>query len=327
MTAPTPTQPPPQAALPPALTAALIVQTYAQAVAATRARVLAYLLGLFGRLGDYSHPENFVPTAVSAVDGGQRVTAALTAAYLSQLYGLLSGDTSAPATIPIAGMTDQALRGVGADEVYRRPFVTLWTDLSTGKPLADALSNAARRLDTLVQTDLQLATTHTARNVLAQQPKVVGYRRVLSGSGHHCGLCILASTQRYHISDLMPIHPNCACTVMPVIGTHDPGRSINSAVLTTGDPLGQTPHGVNIYGPDSALELGDLVKPVHDAIRERFGHSSASGSGRIDYRHVMLTHEHGELGPVLTVKDQHFLTQREIAHFNAENERRRSHRR
>jgi hypothetical protein len=327
MTAPTQQQPAPTplTGLPAALTAALMVQTYAQAVAAIRARIRTFLAGLFASLGNYSNPETFIPTAVATMDAGQRMTAAYTAAYLSQLYGALTGDTVS-ATAPIGDMTDQTLRGISASEVYRRPFNTLWTDLSTGKPFAEALKTAERRLDTLVQTDLQLATTHTARTVLAQQPKVVGYRRVLSGSGHHCGLCILASTQRYHISDLMPIHPNCSCSVAQVVGDKDPGRSINSAVLTGSDPHGQTPHGVNIYGPDATLDLGDLVQPVHDAIKERFGHSSASGSGRIDYRHVMLTHEHGELGPVLTVKDQHFLTQREIAHFNAENERRAARR-
>lgn len=295
--------------------AAVAIQQYAQATQAVRARVLGYLGTLFDALGNYHSPDTFVPAAVAAVDGGQRTVAALTTAHLSQLYGTLAGSSPAPATVPIGHLTDQVVRGVPAAEVYRRPFVTLWTDLAGGKPFDAAWAAAGRRLDTLVATDLQLATTHTARTVLEQQQQVVGYRRVLTGD-HHCGLCILASTQRYHVADLMPIHPNCQCVVAPILGDRDPGRYVNTAVLTGGNPLIQTPHGVDIYHGDDTIDVGDLLPSVHQAMRDRFGKSSASGTGRFDYRHIILTREHGELGPVLTVKDQHFLTRREINRRN-----------
>lgn len=296
------------------IAAAAAIEQYAQATQGIRTRVLAYLTALFAALGSYRTPDAFLPDAVAAVDAGQRSTAALTAAYLSSLYGALSGSSLAPGSAPIGTLTDEVLRGVPATEVYRRPFVTLWTDLSHGTPFEDAVAAAQRRLSTLASTDLQLAATHTARTVMGSQ-RVLGYRRVLTGD-HHCGLCIVASTQRYHVADLLPIHPNCQCVVAPILGDRDPGRYVNTAVLSGGNPMLETPHGVSVYHGDNTIEVGDVLQSVHDAIKERFGVSSRAAAGPIDYRHVILTREHGELGPVLTVKDQHFLTQREINRRN-----------
>jgi hypothetical protein len=73
---------------------------------------------------------------------------------------------------------------------------------------------------------VQLAARDTANRVISTTPRVVGYRRVL-GSGVNCGLCIVASTQRYGRDDLMPIHPNCGCTVEPIIGQTAPPKVLD----------------------------------------------------------------------------------------------------
>jgi hypothetical protein len=118
----------------------------------------------------------------------------------------------------------------------------------------------------------------------------VGYRRVLEGA-YSCGLCILASTQRYHKQDLMPVHPGCDCSVAPIIGTQDPGRTIND----------------------------QMVLDVHAAIQDRFGTSEPGGRGirtaddLVDYRDLLITHEHGEIGPVLARRGDHFEGPSEVA--------------
>jgi hypothetical protein len=82
----------------------------------------------------------------------------------------------------------------------------------------------------------------------------------------------VASTQRYHKGDLLPIHPGCDCGEMPLYGTDDPGQIINQQRLDA----------------------------THEAVEARFGEFDRSAR-EIDYRNIMVA-DHGEMGPVLTWK-------------------------
>jgi hypothetical protein len=237
---------------------------------------------LWRSLGSWHRPdmERFVPQAVTIARAGQNQSSALTAAYLSR-WGALH-DVSLP-TAHVPGL-DQ-IRGIDPAQEYQRPFVALWTALSNGQQLSDAVDAGAQRLESLITTDMQLAKTKTAQAMLGDNEKVVGYRRVLEGA-YSCGLCIVASTQRYHKGELMPIHPGCDCSVAPILGHHDLGRLLN---------------------------LPDL-QAVHSAIGDRFGASSPAAAavpGLVDgngdptlYRDVIVVHQHGEIGPVLAVRGQ-----------------------
>lgn len=208
--------------------------------------------------------------------GAQRSIASLTDAYLSQVSALVVGGSAAPLGIPTAEVSGAALRGVDPRDVYRRPAVELYTSLSEGKPFDQAVKDGLRRLVSVSMTDLQLAKTHTARRVFEADDRVSGHRRTLTGS-ENCGICRVAATQRYHREDLQPIHPGCDCGVAPIYGDFDPGHVIDKQGLAD----------------------------VHDAVAERFG-ESASDAREIDYRKLILVENHGEIGPVLTVKGQHF---------------------
>jgi hypothetical protein len=74
----------------------------------------------------------------------------------------------------------------------------------------------------------------------------------------------------------MPIHPGCDCGEMPIYGNQDPGQVIDDIRLNA----------------------------THEAVAARFGVSDRSAR-EIDYRSIAIR-EHGELGPLLTVADQHF---------------------
>jgi hypothetical protein len=177
------------------------------------------------------------------------------------------------------------------------------------KPLTAAVGDGERRVRSLALTDLELAVTHTARELLADEPRVRFYRRVLTGA-ESCGLCIIASTQRYQKRDLLPIHPNCDCVVAPILGDQDPGQVINSTrVSDEATPTGETADGVPIYGPGDVLDAELLTRDVHEAIRETFGRA-AFDARQIDYRKILLVEQHGELGPVLTVARHHFTKRR-----------------
>lgn len=186
------------------------------------------------------------------------------------------GGSAAPLGIRPTEVTGMALRGVEPRETYRRPGVQVWTSLSQGRTFDQAVQDGLRRAVSVTMTDLQLAKTHTARKVFSNDDRVVGHRRTLSGS-ENCGICRLAATQRYHRKDLQPIHPGCDCGVAPIYGDSDPGHVIDR----------------------------EGVANIHDAVAERFGESAADGR-EIDYKKLVLVENHGEIGPVLTVKGQHF---------------------
>jgi hypothetical protein len=143
------------------------------------------------------------------------------------------------------------------------------------KPLTDAIGRGERRAKLIGLTDLELAVTHTVRERLADEPRYKYFRRVLTGA-ENCGLCVVASTQRYRTSNLMPIHPNCDCVVEPLLGDN----------------------------PPHVLDR-DLLESAHQAIADTFGRAAIDGRS-IDYRKIITVRDHAEMGPLLTVSRHKF---------------------
>ena len=84
-------------------------------------------------------------------------------------------------------------------------------------------------------------------------------------------MCVVASTQRYRIENLNPIHPGCNCAVDPLFG------DVSELVI---EP--------------------ELLEAVHDAVGQLTG-ASDRGAREPDYRQLLVsaTAEHGELGTLL----------------------------
>lgn len=268
--------------MPPSPEALRVVNLYRRQTAALRARVLRYIGATWGNLSAYRDADidRFVAAVVPVVAGAQRQVASLTDAYLAAVESAVLGTRVAPIGVDTAEVSTSALRGVEAAEVYHRSGVTVWTALSDGDTLTAAAAKGLNRALDLASTDVQLAKTHATRSILTRKPNVSGYRRVLEGS-KSCGLCIVATTQRYHRRELLPIHGGCDCGVMPIYGEKDPGHVIDPTTLDG----------------------------LHETIAERFGGIDESARGRVGipaYRDVLVVHNHGELGPVLSVKGQAF---------------------
>lgn len=262
---------------------------YQAAVAQVRARVLAYVERAWRGLGRYDRGdiERFVELILPQIAGGQVTTASLTDAYLAQLERTVLGSAARTVGVDAASVLTEALRGVPAAEVYQRAGVTVWRSLADGVPYERAVERGLERALSMASTDLQLAKTHTARAVMAPNEKIARYRRSLTG-GRSCGLCVVSATKVYRKQDLQPIHPGCDCGVLPIFFDRDPGLVV--------DP--------------------DLLDGVQARIEERFG-AFNSGAREIpgvskpngkplQYRDVLITHEHGELGPILGVRGQQF---------------------
>lgn len=250
-----------------------VTAAYTAAALALRQRLLAVVLAYYGAQG-YRSADAFVAAVVPVALAAQGTMSALTSAYLSSLMGTLATG------VPAALVTGQALRSVDPTEVYRRPYVQVWTDLAQGKPFDQAVIAGRQRAESIAVTDLQLAKTKTAQQVLKVSPaRVTGYRRELGPDPKHCALCVLTSSRVYFKGDLLPLHPGCYCTPVPVL------------------------RGEQVPEVDPAA--------VHDAIRSTLGDSYVNASGK-GYRDLVVTHEHGELGPVLGVRDQAFTGPRGI---------------
>lgn len=254
-----------------------ILGAYAQSAAELRGSMLRTLIAVWFGLRSWrdADQQRFVRQAITQVAGAQRQMQSLTLAYLSALIGDMTGQQ--PARVLPPPRTMEQLRPADPTVVYARPFRTLYASLGEGREFPDAMQDAVRRLVHIAATDLQLAKTYTARDAMAGDGRIVGYQRVLVGS-QSCGLCVVASTQRYHKGELLPIHPGCDCAVAPIIGDQDPGQIINETRL----------------------------EDTHDAILQTFGVSNRDARNPLDYRDVLVTHEHGEIGPILARRGDRF---------------------
>jgi len=222
----------------------------------------------------------FLDQILPLINAGMSQHAALTDAYLSLMLTDQTGKSHPPTGVP--PLTN--IRGVPEADVYTRPFKTTRAAIGEGLDLQAAAKLGLERLTDITLSDLQLARRKTSHDILSRSG-VAGYRRVISGA-ENCGMCLVASTQRYHRGDLLPIHPGCDCGVAPISGTSDPGQIIDA----------------------------ERLEGTHAAIAERFGPEAADrGARNIDYRKVVVVQEHGELGPVLTVKGQHFTSASSVA--------------
>lgn len=198
-------------------------------------------------LGSYDEADvsRFLERATPVVAATQTQAAVLTDAYVAAEAG------RPPLGVDPAIVAGAAVRaGTPPEEVYRRPFVQVWKALAEGTDWTDAIAAARARVSAVAETDVQLSMRAAMADISARDGRIVGYRRVLTGKS--CGLCALASTQRYHKGELAPIHARCDCSVAPIFGNRDPGRVLNRRVPRA-DPAEVAVHEHGELGPVLAV--------------------------------------------------------------------------
>lgn len=258
---------------------AALSSAYLARKSATTQRLVDLAVAYWSRMGSYnpSDSERFIAFITPRVLAGRANVAALTAAYLARV-----AEVDAAPVIDVAN-----IRGTDDLEVYNRANVTLRTEISKGASFGDAVATASERVASIVATDMQLAAQRqTAASTGASRAFDGGFRRTLSGR-ENCAKCYIASTQRYHRGELMPIHPACDCGVEP---------------LKPGENTGQ------ILDPDRLEQTHDWVKgftgQMDRGARHLPGNSGPNPNG--DYADLLIVREHGEYGPTLSWRAQHF---------------------
>lgn len=152
-----------------------------------------------------------VSQLVNVVSAAQAQSVAMVDAYMALKTG------QQPKGLDASLYTTAAIRGQAADIVYSRPWGALGWQLSKGADWDGAAISARDAGVKLARTDLQLSQTHSARDWMAGDSSITGWARQIN-SGNPCSLCLQAAQQVYHTADLMPIHQNCDCTVVPIMG-------------------------------------------------------------------------------------------------------------
>lgn len=261
-----------------ALASTAVAMQFTQLFATLRASIVQQLLAVWFGLSNYRDPssDEWMGVVLPTIEAAKETSISATEVYMQLQMEVAGVADPSFDVLETAAILEAIRNGVDDEEVYGRPFKTVWEALSKGYTFDEAVQQGATRLRQLVETDIQLAHTNTSRTLLSQRNDVVGFRRVPTGD-FTCALCMIASTQRYNKLDLMPIHPGCDCRVAPIIST---------------EPVGQ------ILDPD-------LLEQIHQSVEDMFG--SADRSGRVnDYRKLLVVHNHGEYGPTLAKAGNRF---------------------
>lgn len=255
----------------------------------------ARLAGVFANLGSWrdSDFDRFFELASTTLTGASLQAARLQVAFYQQM-ARLQGESFAVPQLRATDYSTEVLRnGASGREVYRRPFVELYTALGQGKTMTEAIQLGANRISSIASTDVQLARRNAGFGVRTRNDRIVGYARTLTGS-ENCALCTIASTQRYTRGDLMPIHPGCDCGEMPIYGTQDPGQVIDEIRL---DKTYESIEQQLKLSPDFGARDAGLGKVIN---------SPGEGQKLADYTELVVVSDHGEFGPTLRWRDQDF---------------------
>lgn len=238
-------------------------------------RLFSGLLRQFFALRNFRDADaaRFAARAVPLVRGTQRTLAALVAAQHAQEVLRQTGRAVAPPRM--SDLVSVDLRGVDPHDVYTRPFRSIYAELARSDNMTEAVSRGAQRLEQIVEGDMQLTHAHASREAVTQL-RARYWRRTLIGD-ENCALCVLASTVKYSLDVLKPIHLFCDCEVVAVYNRKD----------------------------DPVKNEAALVARAYAAAREA---TSANDGRPVDYRQVRtrITADHGELGSLLVYPNQRF---------------------
>lgn len=220
--------------------------------------------------------DRWVPLAAAAVQAAQTAAAAAAIGHVSQAVRV-AGATPEPTPSEVRPAAFAEPRGVPTATVLVRSIIQVRRSLGEGKLFMDAMSEGRARAVQTAATDPALSARAANQAAMRAQPRVVGYRRVPDGSA--CQFCLLASTRRYTVSDLMPIHPGCGCTVAPIVGSNDPGEVLDRALV---DQLMAADPALGVRG-------GRNRETARNHARKQLAKAEE----------LTTVHDHGELGPTL----------------------------
>jgi hypothetical protein len=213
---------------------ATLIEAHLQAQARLRQIVFTAIASIWQGLGTYNEADmdRFTEASVPIVLAGQTQAVALTEAFIIRRLGL------APIGLDPTELTGAAVRGgVTLEEVYRRPFVNVWSALGRDVPWEDAVNAGEARATASAEMDVQLSSRAAYGAAQRVEPRIRGYRRRANGGA--CKFCLLVNGAFVKSANAMPLHNRCGCGLDPV--TQD--------VIVTDTPDGVAVHQHGELGP------------------------------------------------------------------------------
>lgn len=165
-------------------------------------------------LPDYedNRQAQFLQAVIPVVVAAQRQSATVTDAYIARVM------RRAPIGVPPGVISN--LRGVSPEEVYTRPFKTLWTALGNGSLYDDAFSLALNRAMGTATADVQMAMRAASDYIEGADDNIYGYTRVANADA--CEFCSEVDGAYVKASDgfAFALHNNCGCSLEPNTEPH-----------------------------------------------------------------------------------------------------------
>ncbi len=159
--------------------------------------------------------ERFLKQAVPITQAAQRQSVIVTNSFVASFR------RKAPAQIPVATILKSLRGGVPPDEVYARPFKTLWTRLGAGEAFEAASAAALQQLLASATIDPQLAMRSTADWIDRNVTGSYGYTRVANPGA--CDFCLEVDGAYVKADDgfAMALHNGCICSLEPNLEPHE----------------------------------------------------------------------------------------------------------
>jgi hypothetical protein len=234
-------------------------------------RMLTTITRLWLGLGSWhkSDVARFQRDALPVLAGTQRALGQLVAVYVSQQATAALGTPVAPPVVP-SGILTGVRKGVTLEDEYARPFEQVWWHLSQGVDLPTAVDRGQDRLGSLLDLDTQV-TEAVAAQAAMEATDATWWRRVPQGE-KTCLLCLVASTQRYHVGELKAVHPGCVPAGQVVSGggivaatRRRYAGKLAILATTTGDEVAVTPNHPVLT--EHGWVAADLVRPGDHLVR------------------------------------------------------------
>jgi hypothetical protein len=162
---------------------------------------------------DGAELEAFVDRMAPLSEAAQRSLAHTLAGYLQAATGDDLED------FDVEEVTGDAVRAEGIAHDWAIPGYSVWKRLGEGIAYADAVEQGRADVAIKAETDLALAQRDAMADIGRQLPGVAGYRRVPTSSA--CEFCNEVAERTYAAEDLMPVHANCQCSVVPIVLRED----------------------------------------------------------------------------------------------------------
>lgn len=181
------------------------------------------------------------------IAAAQRQSVSLTEAFLARALG------RAALGVDPATLTGAAVRaGAAPEDVYRRPFVTVWTALKAGTAYDQAVAAGLARATGTATMDVQLAHRATLQAVQDRDPMIRGYERVPDAGA--CSYCQALAGAFVKSADAAPLHNGCGCGFEPVLSEQPATPPPESVAVNAHGELGPVLGSANhVFTTDAEL--------------------------------------------------------------------------